>query len=159
MGQCSVIALAVIAAFAAASPAGAEDAPVRVAGGVVSGAPGRDPAIRVFKGLPFAAPPVGDLRWRAPRPVVAWSGVRKADQFGANCMQSIVEEKKPWTYEFMAHGPVSEDCLFLNVWTGARRPRRSAPSTSTCTAAPTPKARAPCLPMTAKVWRGRASSS
>ena len=81
--------------------------------------PGRDPSITVFKGLPFAAPPVGDLRWRAPRPVVSWTGVRKADAFGANCPQTIVEEKKPWTYEFMAHGPTSEDCLFLNVWTAA----------------------------------------
>ena len=95
-------------------------AAVRVAGGVASGVPGRDASITVFKGLPFAAPPVGEARWRAPRPVVGWTGVRKADQFGANCMQTIVEEKKPWTYEFMAHGPVSEDCLFLNVWTGAR---------------------------------------
>src|SRR4029079_943617 len=95
------------------------DTPIRVAGGLVSGVPGRDSSITVFKGLPFAAPPVGDRRWRAPRSVVPWSGVKKADAVGANCMQTIVEEKKPWTYEFMAHGPVSEDCLLLNVWIDA----------------------------------------
>jgi para-nitrobenzyl esterase len=53
--------------------------------------------------------------------------VRKADAFGANCMQTIVDEKKPWTFEFMAHGPVSEDCLFLNVWTGARSATEKRP--------------------------------
>src|SRR4051794_32913743 len=56
----------------------------------------------VFKGIPFAAPPVGDLRWREPMPVKAWSGVRDATKFGSRCMQT---------------GPnVSEDCLYLNVW-------------------------------------------
>lgn len=127
MRHLCVIALVVIAAVAAAPRRAATDAPVRIGGGLVAGAPGRDPAIRVFKGLPFAAPPVGDLRWRAPRPVVPWAGVRRADQFGANCVQTIVEEKKPWTYEFMAHGPVSEDCLLLNVWTGARSASEKRP--------------------------------
>jgi para-nitrobenzyl esterase len=116
----------VIAALAAPAETGLGPS-VRVAGGLVSGVAGRDASITVFKGLPFAAPPVGDRRWRAPQPVVAWTGVRKADQFGANCMQTIVEEKKPWTYEFMAHGPVSEDCLFLNVWTGARSASEKRP--------------------------------
>ena len=73
----------------------------------------------VFKGLPFAAPPVGDLRWRAPKPVAAWQGVKKADKFGSSCMQTVVDERKPWTYEFMTHTEVSEDCLYLNVWTAA----------------------------------------
>jgi para-nitrobenzyl esterase len=100
---------------------------VQVEGGLLLGVTGRDASIAVYKGVPFAAPPVGDLRWRAPRPVVAWSGVRRADVFGANCMQPIVDEKEPWTYEFMAHGPVSEDCLFLNVWTAARSPAERRP--------------------------------
>ncbi len=115
----TLVFMALISTAAVAQGAGLEPS-VRVAGGLAAGAPGRDAAITVFKGLPFAAPPVRDLRWRAPQPVAPWTGVRAADRFGANCMQTIVEEKKPWTYEFMAHGPVSEDCLFLNVWTGAR---------------------------------------
>jgi para-nitrobenzyl esterase len=73
-----------------------------------------------FKGIPFAAAPVGDLRWRAPKPVLAWQGVRRADKFSASCVQSVVAERKPWTYEFMTHGEISEDCLYLNVWTAAK---------------------------------------
>ncbi|MBV8833435.1 MAG: carboxylesterase family protein [Acidobacteriaceae bacterium] len=60
--------------------------PVPVKGGVVAGVPGRDPSITVFKGIPFAAPPVGDLRWREPKPVIAWTGVRKLGDFGASCI-------------------------------------------------------------------------
>jgi para-nitrobenzyl esterase len=74
----------------------------------------------VFKGIPFAAPPVGEWRWRAPRAPEAWTGVRQADEFGKSCVQTIRTENKLWTYEFMTHNEVSEDCLSLNVWTGAQ---------------------------------------
>jgi para-nitrobenzyl esterase len=94
--------------------------PVKVEGGPVQGVPGKDASITAFKGIPFAAPPTGDLRWRAPQAVLPWQGIRKADQFGNSCIQNIVAERKPWTYEFMTHTDVSEDCLFLNVWTGAK---------------------------------------
>lgn len=94
--------------------------PVTVEGGQISGVPGRDASIMVFKGIPYAAPPVGDLRWRAPRPVEPWQGIRRADHFGNSCIQNIVAERKPWTYEFMTHTEISEDCLYLNVWTGAK---------------------------------------
>ena len=94
--------------------------PVKVSGGQISGVPGRDASIMAFKGIPYAAPPVDDLRWRAPKPVAPWQGVRKADHFGNSCIQTIVEERKPWTYEFMTHTPISEDCLYLNVWTPAQ---------------------------------------
>ena len=106
---------------------GAVTEPVAVTGGLVSGVPGRDPSIVVFKGIPFAAPPVGERRWKAPAPVVPWQGVRKAESFGASCMQTIVQERKPWTYEFMAHNEISEDCLSLNVWTGASSARERRP--------------------------------
>jgi para-nitrobenzyl esterase len=101
--------------------------PVSITGGRVSGIAGRDASIQVFKGIPFAAPPVGNLRWREPQPVVPWAGVKAADKFGASCMQSIVTERKPWTYEFMAHNDVSEDCLSLNVWTGAANANEKRP--------------------------------
>jgi hypothetical protein len=94
--------------------------PIKVEGGQVSGAPGRSPAITAFKGIPFAAPPVGRLRWRAPQPVLSWHGTKQAVEFGNSCMQTIAHEKKPWTYEFMSHNAVSEDCLYLNVWTPAK---------------------------------------
>jgi para-nitrobenzyl esterase len=93
---------------------------VNVAQGQLTGSPGRNPAITVFKGVPFAAPPVGDLRWREPRPAPGWQGVRAATDFSPSCVQNIVDVSHPWTYEFMAHGEVSEDCLYLNVWTPAR---------------------------------------
>jgi len=113
--------------LAGASVFAAIPQPVKVTGGQVSGVTGRDASITAFKGIPFAAPPVGDLRWRAPQPVLPWSGVKAADKFAASCMQTIVTEKKPWTWEFMAHNDVSEDCLHLNVWTAAASPAEKRP--------------------------------
>ena len=101
--------------------------PVKVEGGKIAGVPGRDASITVFKGIPYAAPPVGDLRWRAPRPVAPWQGVKKADHFGNSCIQNIVSERKPWTYEFMTHTDISEDCLYLNLWTPAKSARDRLP--------------------------------
>jgi carboxylesterase type B len=103
------------------------DTPVSVSGGRIRGVPGRDSAVMTFKGIPFAAPPVGQRRWKAPEPVLGWEGVRRADSFGASCIQTIVPERKPWTYEFMTHGEISEDCLFLNVWTAAASPKERRP--------------------------------
>jgi para-nitrobenzyl esterase len=83
---------------------------VKVTGGAVSGA--AENGISIFKGIPFAAPPVGDLRWKAPAPVKPWSGLRKADAFADACMQAPHSQGNT--------APVSEDCLYLNVWTPAR---------------------------------------
>jgi para-nitrobenzyl esterase len=93
--------------------------PVRVEGGLLEGVALADSSVTAFKGVPYAAPPVGELRWRAPRPTATWEGIRKADQFSANCMQRIRDSFGPWTAEFQPHGTVSEDCLYLNVWTAA----------------------------------------
>lgn len=71
--------------------------------------------IRTFKGIPFAAPPVGNLRWREPQPVKNWTGVRKADKFGPRAMQLALFGDM----NFRSDG-VSEDCLYLNVWTPAK---------------------------------------
>jgi len=90
---------------------------VRVRGGLLEGE--LKEGVASFKGIPFAAPPVGNLRWRAPQPAAGWKGVRAAKEFSKSCMQTIVHELKPWTYEFMTHTEVSEDCLYLNVWTAA----------------------------------------
>jgi len=94
---------------------------IKTRGGDVVGVHGTSADVLVFRGIPYAAPPVGDRRWAAPEPAVRWAGVLHADRFGPSCMQNIVTERKPWTYEFMAHGAISEDCLYLNVWT--TRPR------------------------------------
>jgi para-nitrobenzyl esterase len=92
---------------------------VRVDGGQVSASTGASGGVRTFKGIPYAAAPVGEGRWRAPAPVAPWDGVRMADRFGASCVQAQPGSRLPWTEEFMTQGPVSEDCLFLNVWTPA----------------------------------------
>jgi para-nitrobenzyl esterase len=111
---------ALVLAAAVCAPLGAITQPVKTRGGQVSGTPGKSPSITAFKGIPFAAPPVGNLRWAAPQPAAPWKGVLKAEKFGASCIQNIVDEMKPWTYEFMTHNEISEDCLYLNVWTPAK---------------------------------------
>ncbi|HXO61636.1 MAG TPA: carboxylesterase family protein, partial [Candidatus Acidoferrales bacterium] len=80
--------------------------------GLVAGSKSADGKVVIFKGIPFAAPPVGELRWKEPQPVSAWKGVRKATEFGARCMQARIYEDMV----FRDAGP-SEDCLYLNVWT------------------------------------------
>jgi para-nitrobenzyl esterase len=93
------------------------DEPIRVDGGLLSGIAGSSPEIKVYKGIPYAAPPVGDLRWRAPKTAPKWDGVRKADQFSATCIQVPYAEGSPYR---SAAESVSEDCLYLNVWSGAK---------------------------------------
>ena len=93
-------------------------APVRIDAGLVSGVAGGTADMRVFKGIPFAAPPVGPLRWRPPQPVGSWAGVRPADQFGARCMQPSGGAGGRGGATSTA-APMSEDCLYLNVWTEA----------------------------------------
>ena len=85
--------------------------PVSTGAGLLEGVPGNDPAVTVFKGVAFAAPPVGDLRWKAPAPVRAWQGVHKADQFGDDCTQAANNSTR--------NHKISEDCLNLNLWTAA----------------------------------------
>jgi para-nitrobenzyl esterase len=93
--------------------------PVKTESGLVSGTASLKPDVRVFKGIPFAAPPVGNLRWRAPKPAAHWDGVLKADHFAAICPQKTDD---PDSIYFLDPGPqtLNEDCLNLNVWTPAK---------------------------------------
>ena len=84
---------------------------VKTAQGVVEGTTGPD-GVRAFKGIPFAAPPVGNLRWQPPQPMKPWDGVRPADRFGPRAMQRPIFGDM----NFRSDG-MSEDCLYLNVWT------------------------------------------
>src|ERR1700692_2046737 len=85
---------------------------VRTEAGLVAGSKSADGKGMIFKGVPFAAPPVGELRWKEPQPVSPWKGVRKATEFGARCMQARIYED----IVCRNAGP-SEACLYLNVWT------------------------------------------
>ena len=74
-----------------------------------------------FLGIPYAAPPIGALRWRSPQPIKGWKGVRPAQAFGHSCWQAVTPEGfGPWTHEYVTQGDISEDCLFLNVWAPAK---------------------------------------
>ncbi len=88
--------------------------PARTQAGLVQGT--EEDGIAVYKGIPFAAPPVGDLRWGAPQPAAAWSGVRDAGKFAPACMQVPVVS----TELGMESVATNEDCLYLNVWTPAK---------------------------------------
>jgi para-nitrobenzyl esterase len=106
-------AVVTVAMNAFALPAYAQVGKVSVTGGEVQGVVAG--GIASFKGIPFAAAPVGDNRWKAPRPVEPWSGVKKADAMGPACMQD------PGMAQMVgAPLDVSEDCLYLNVWTPAK---------------------------------------
>lgn len=109
----AALALAALPLFAAINQ------PVQVEGGLVAGVPGTDSSIVTFKSIPFAAPPVGNLRWRAPQPVVPWKGLHATDKYPPSCIQDIPNSNPPWTYEFMPHNEIGEDCLYLNVFTSA----------------------------------------
>jgi para-nitrobenzyl esterase len=89
--------------------------PIKTAQGTIEGRTEAS-GIRVFRGIPFAAPPVGDLRWKPPQPARNWNGVRQADRFGPTCMQ---RRNVYVDMVFRASG-MGEDCLYLNVWTPAK---------------------------------------
>ncbi len=94
---------------------------VTVSTGALAGQYGRNPDVRIFRGIPYAAPPVGDLRWSAPRPPLPWDGVRDATKFGSICVQAEQQQGSFYQVEFFPEEePKSEDCLYLNVWTAAR---------------------------------------
>jgi len=105
----SLLILAGTAGAQTAKPNG-KSPQVTTANGVIEGVK-ESSGVRSFKGIPFAAPPTGDLRWKAPQPVKSWSGVKKCDRFGGQAMQPRV-----YSDMIFRSSGVSEDCLYLNVW-------------------------------------------
>jgi len=110
------IVLATSTAMAARPPV------AHIGSGVISGIHDAATHLDEFKGIPYAAPPVGALRWKPPQPVAAWNGTRKADHFGPRCMQLPLFSDMVFRSDGM-----SEDCLYLNVWTPVGSASRKLP--------------------------------
>jgi para-nitrobenzyl esterase len=137
--------ITVAAAFIAASTNLTAMIPeqVKIDSGLVAGTTSGQPSVRVFKGIPFAAPPLGENRWKAPQPVAKWEGIRKADAFGAPCAagpagggrgggrgpaRGTAPGAAPAAPAAPPREPArAEDCLYLNVWTSANRPNDRRP--------------------------------
>ena len=116
------LACAAIAASTVTTPAAISD-PVKTRSGQLSGVTLKS-GVRAFKGIPFAAPPVGDLRWKLPQPAAKWEAVRKAETFGNVCVQPSQPNRLPnknVTVDLPDSPKTSEDCLYLNLWTSANR--------------------------------------
>ena len=102
--------------------------PIRIETGMISGFYHAATGVTVYKGIPYAAPPIGEMRWRPPQPAHAWDGVRECIRFGPSPMQN-----KPVPFLFLGPefvvpaSPISEDCLYLNVWTAAKSPHEKRP--------------------------------
>ena len=107
---------------------GLNTAPIQTESGLVSGYYKEQTGVTVFRGIPFASPPIGKLRWKAPQPATTWKGVKNCLKFGPSPIQP-----KPVPFlmigpEFVVpQQPLSEDCLYLNIWTAARSSREKRP--------------------------------
>jgi len=99
--------------------------PVKVEQGQLAGTSGKSPDVRVYRSIPYAAPPVGELRWKAPQPPAAWQGVRPATGPSNGCWQTPYP---PAAVLYRSQlPPLSEDCLYLNIWTPAQSPKDKLP--------------------------------
>ncbi|WP_442592189.1 carboxylesterase/lipase family protein [Pedobacter sp. AW31-3R] len=115
-----------MAVLVISSPVHAQVSQPLVEGGKISGTAHQ--GIAIFKGIPFAAPPVAALRWKAPQPVKPWNGIRHCEQFGPSPVQSEPLPFSMWSAEFLIpKTPISEDCLYLNVWTAAKKATEKRP--------------------------------
>ena len=114
--------IVIIAGFCAIfSGCMAENPVLTIDGGQIQGVETADRGILIYKGIPYAAPPVGDLRWREPAEVIPWEGIKVCDTFGAAAPQKLTDPGSFYDKEFYAQSPhvKNEDCLYLNVWTPA----------------------------------------
>src|ERR1700679_4044790 len=110
-----LLVLACMSFIATASARAAENITIKTDKGKVQGKLSSDGQIRAFLGIPYAAPPIGPLRWRPPQPSQKWSGVRPAIAFGSHCLQ-----QSPFEDMHFRDPGESEDCLTLNIWTPAK---------------------------------------
>lgn len=111
----SIILISITSCVAGENPV------LKIEGGKIQGIPTKVPGVSVFKGIPYAAPPVGDLRWKSPQPVISWTGVKVADTYGPAAVQPPRQPGSFYYKEFFTEDghKNSEDCLYLNVYTTA----------------------------------------
>jgi hypothetical protein len=149
MGICPVLAGFALLFFSFARPAntGKNDDTIRIDGGRISGVKSASGDVIAFKGIPFAAPPVGNLRWRAPQPVVPWAGVKKCNAFGPSPMQAKPTPFMVYTAEFF--------CIL--IFGQKRMPAKKSPFSFGSTAAALAVAARQYLFMMAKLWPKRGS--
>ena len=138
-----------VTTFAAGLSMAETPAPVMVHGGLLQGT--FDDGLTVYKGVPFAAPPVDGRRWRAPQPAAKWEGVRQAANFGPSCMQAM-----PNPSVANQGSGMSEDCLYLNVWTPAKSAKDRVPFSFGSAAAGSARGPHPYPPTAGSAWRRRA---
>ena len=120
--------LTLIAVFTLTCTHAQQTAVISTKTGKISGAQSKDGKIVSFKGIPFAAPPVGALRWKAPQPVEKWKGIKDCSKFSASPMQPKPVPFSMWSSEFLIpEEPISEDCLYLNVWTASKKAGNKKP--------------------------------
>ena len=119
--KAALLAAAIVITAATNASAYAPDR-VKTEDGVLEGAGRQSSGVRAFKGVPFAEAPTNELRWKEPRPVRSWGGVRQAVKFGPRCMQASVFGDMNFRSDRM-----SEDCLYLNVWTPAKSTKERLP--------------------------------
>jgi para-nitrobenzyl esterase len=121
MKKLSFPVLLVLSLILSLSSEGQRNPVLAIEGGQVQGVETPTKGVIVYKGIPFAAPPVGNLRWREPQPVVSWKGVKTADKYGAAALQVTWDPQSFYGKEWRASGsvPFNEDCLYLNIWTAA----------------------------------------
>lgn len=101
---------------------------VAVEGGLISGKTDTSGQVKIFKGIPFATPPLGDLRWKAPQAIKPWEGIKACTENPAAPMQNPPVPFFAWSAEFLIpKEPISEDCLYLNIWTTAEKSDEKRP--------------------------------
>ncbi len=104
------------------------EVPISITGGQITGTSDSSGRVKIYKGIPFAAPPTGDFRWKAPQPVVEWEGIKSCTTNPAAPIQNAPVPFFAWSEEFLIpKAPISEDCLYLNVWTAAESSAEKRP--------------------------------
>lgn len=117
MRCCASLLTALLCLLLAPGTAAQLPEPLQLESGPIAGSEQRD-GVQIFRGIPYAAPPVGDLRWQPPQPVAPWDEVRDSSRFAASCIQPA-GVGRPNIAVVPGAPPLSEDCLYLNVWTAA----------------------------------------